>query len=261
MTEAATPRRLPATFLFPVISGVFGLIYWGLGLPSSGSVLLLCALAPVCSFYKWLLSHHERSELEKAYGSIDVYRNDVRLTACNAKQIHSKHFFASGVARYETLFRTDSGAWFLAQLERGLPPGRFVVADVQLLSPKQARRFLESSPSIYETWFGNSSPDEFRDEETNPRMVSALYPGSTIRIFEDNNEHWKCYAYPLKLITIQAQGTSESSRETLIKHLEEALEHVKAGRSSGMEYDDDVGFRFESVENMELTIFPGTSHK
>lgn len=261
MTEAAKPRRLPASMLLPLISGAFGLVYWAGGFPDSGTVLLVCSILPVCSLYMWLLSLHERSEMEQAYNSIDVYRHGIRLTAKNAQQIHSQRFVDRGVALYETLFRAESGAWFLAQIERALPRGGCRVADVRLLSPKQARKFLESTPAIYETWFGNDSPDQPQDEESNPRMVSSLYPGSTIRTFEDGNEHWKCYAYPLKLITIQAQGTSDSTRDSLIKHLEEALAQVKAGGSSGVEYDDDVGYRFEAVENMELTIFPGTSHK
>ena len=259
MSDAAVSRRLPASVLFPLLSAVFSLVAWNLGFPGAGFVTLVLALPPVISLYLWLLRVNERSAMEQAYNSIDVYRDGIRLVAKDAEQIFSKSFADSGVEHYQTLFRTTNGTWFLAEIDRSIPRGRGHVTNVRLLSSVQARSFLESAPDIYETWFGQGSSIEEQREESNPRMVSALFPGSTIRTFEEGKEDWKAHAYPLKLITIQAQGTSSTSRECLVRYLEEALDRVRTGGSCGVDYDDDDGFRFEVAENMELTIFPGES--
>lgn len=62
------------------------------------------------------------------------------------------------------------------------------------------------------------------------------------------NQAWQEQAYPLRQLTIRAQGTRHSSREELISHVERVLTKLKTGHVKGQSHDDDDGYVFELVE-------------
>lgn len=62
------------------------------------------------------------------------------------------------------------------------------------------------------------------------------------------NQAWQDQAYPLRQLTIRAQGTRHSSREELIKQVEKVLAKLKTGHIKGHSHDDDAGYVFELVE-------------
>jgi hypothetical protein len=71
----------------------------------------------------------------------------------------------------------------------------------------------------------------------------------------DHKTRWRIHAYPLKLATIQVQGTRHATREDLLPQFEKAVARIRAGEPWGEESDDDYGFRFEVMEG-NASIFP-----
>ena len=61
--------------------------------------------------------------------------------------------------------------------------------------------------------------------------------------------------YPLKLITIQAQGTKSSNKDNLIAQLKIAIEHLEAGTGSGSNNIDQCGFAFSYEDHLHRSIF------
>jgi hypothetical protein len=61
-----------------------------------------------------------------------------------------------------------------------------------------------------------------------------------------SNQSWKEHAYPLQQVTIQLQGTRQSSPEAVISQLEAVIARLRAGDTHGEVHDDDFGYRFTS---------------
>lgn len=59
-----------------------------------------------------------------------------------------------------------------------------------------------------------------------------------------SESRWKAHAYPLRQVTVQAQGTKHCDREAVIRQLELAIARLRSGDMSGVSHDDDFGFRF-----------------
>jgi hypothetical protein len=89
-------------------------------------------------------------------------------------------------------------------------------------------------------------------EVANHALVVAA---SVTPYYATPHESWQKHAYPLHLMTIQAQGTRHSTREDMIVMLEKGLARLKAGEESGLESDDDFGYRFVEKTEMDLSIF------
>ena len=71
------------------------------------------------------------------------------------------------------------------------------------------------------------------------------------------NKVWHDLAYPLKQITITAQGTKNPNKESLIYQLELALARVKKGDVNGYVHDDDFGYLFRVNEELQHSQFNG----
>ena len=105
--------------------------------------------------------------------------------------------------------------------------------------------------------------DKFPPEE--PQKEDALTPSP--KSFWDTDSGKEILSrrmgsdYPLKLITIQAQGTKSSNKDNLIAQLKIAIEHLEAGTSSGSNNIDQCGFAFSYEDQMHQSIFTQISEE
>lgn len=106
-------------------------------------------------------------------------------------------------------------------------------------------------------------PREFKSEslpQSLPKQDYSLDVAASVTpYFPPPHESWKNQAYPLQLMTIQAQGSRQTNREHLIGMLEKGLARLKSGEVKGEESDDDFGYRFVMNPEMDLSIFGGES--
>ena len=113
-----------------------------------------------------------------------------------------------------------------------------------------------------EQFFGNlHGPNDRQATKRTQTFDDTLSDGVT-PYYPATNDDWKATAYPLNLLSIQAQGTQHASRPSIIKQLEIALERLKAGDVQGEDHDDDFGYRFIEHNAMEYSIFKdGASYR
>jgi hypothetical protein len=104
-------------------------------------------------------------------------------------------------------------------------------------------------------WMTQGKQAEPQPQSLPDRDYSIDVAASVTPYFPPANESWQNQAYPLQLMTIQAQGTRQASREMLIEMLEKGLARLKSGEIDGEESDDDFGFRFVMKPEMDLSIF------
>lgn len=107
----------------------------------------------------------------------------------------------------------------------------------------------------HEQFFGNLHAPDDREELTVGQPFDDSLSDGVTPYYLAPNDNWKATAYPLRLMSIQAQGTQHSSRASIIKQLETALERLKAGDVQGEDHDDDFGYRFIEHNAMECSIF------
>ena len=99
--------------------------------------------------------------------------------------------------------------------------------------------------------------DKFPPEE--PQKEGALTPSPKgfwdTELGKEILSRRRGSVYPLKLITIQAQGTKSSNKDNLIAQLKIAIEHLEAGTSSGSNNIDQCGFAFSYEDHLHQSIF------
>lgn len=144
----------------------------------------------------------------------------------------------------------------------------FAAAVVTLLCLAHARRArLVSKAAANQLAYENEQAceNEFsRSQSTSyePVCMHGREPCSSDSVtpfFPPPHTNWMAKAYPLKLMSIQAQGTRHCSRAEVIAHLETALDRLKKGEIQGEMSDDDDGYRFIEVQEMDRSIFNAPS--
>ncbi len=70
------------------------------------------------------------------------------------------------------------------------------------------------------------------------------------------SENWIRHAYPLKLISVQVQGSRHSIMEDMANQLRDVAQLIDEGKLSGQSSDDDFGFRFVVDNGRSESIFP-----
>ena len=206
--------------------------------PLSGLISGVLAVGPLYCLASKLQHAKEQVTLNHALERIDVIRDGVRLTGNDAiVATISRQGEVDGVLFYRALLRTVSRDWFLIELNR-TPSSRAQVNSVSIISEKEALEAMEDDPERHIFW-SDQIAREARDDEA--------------RTCVD--------AKPLKLITIQAQGTEYTPHDSLIRALESALAQLRAGRLVGEESDDDYGYRFEVSTHQDGSIFPAPASK
>lgn len=70
------------------------------------------------------------------------------------------------------------------------------------------------------------------------------------------NQRWIEHAYPLKRITVQAQGTRHSDLKDMADQLREIAGLIDAGHLIGQDDDDDFGYCFTVEVDKTESIFP-----
>lgn len=220
-----------------------------------GWVGLIFLTLGVASFFQHMTTVIRLKAINSVLSQVDVFRHGYRIKGADAIAVRTTNGAPSHSPHYQNLTqvaRTSDGMWFLVRFQvRSLVP-RAEITEIQLADDADIKLRLQDEPHLYEKWFagersapiaGNTSPGH------------ELFEGSSIRTFVCSNESWKDSAYPLKLITVQAQGTRHTERSALIGALEDALDRLRAGDIAGEHSDDDYGYRFEVAENMPVTIF------
>lgn len=69
-------------------------------------------------------------------------------------------------------------------------------------------------------------------------------------------ERWVEHAYPLKLITVQVQGTRHCNFKEMANQLRKVADLIDAGQLDGSDDDDDFGYRFVIEDGKTESIFP-----
>lgn len=89
------------------------------------------------------------------------------------------------------------------------------------------------------------------------RGLSSLSSQLTYRQSHEmsHQQRWIEHAYPLQQIRIELQGTRHSKRADVINQLEKVLERLRAGELSGLDCDDDFGYRFQVTEAAQESFF------
>ncbi len=207
--------------------------------PLTGLVAGVLAFGPACYLISWAQHAQEQITLKHALEHVDVIRDGVRLTGDNSiVATISRQGEVDGIRYYRALLRTATRDWFYVDLSRTSSHGRAMVGTVSIISEKEALAALEDDPERYAFW-SNQISSEAREDEA--------------RACVD--------AKPLKLITIQAQGTEYTPHDSLIRALESALAQLRAGRLDGEESDDDYGYRFKVSTHQDGSIFPAPASK
>jgi hypothetical protein len=70
------------------------------------------------------------------------------------------------------------------------------------------------------------------------------------------NQKWIDHAYPLKLLTVQVQGTRHSDLKDMADQLRKVADMIDQGATNSREDDDDFGFCFTVETNKTISIFP-----
>ncbi len=70
------------------------------------------------------------------------------------------------------------------------------------------------------------------------------------------SQRWIEHAYPLKRITVHAQGTRHSDLKDMADQLRKIADLIDAGQLTGWDDDDDFGYSFAVETDRAESIFP-----
>ncbi|MBM3105552.1 hypothetical protein IIE18_10415 [Pseudomonas sp. V1] len=228
------PRRLDGRHL--VFAAALSIPLFLIDFPGATVVALVLAAGLFAYMVSLLRIAEEELKLNEAVEAIDVIRGGVRLVGREATIVTKQRLGAAGGwKQFRTLLRTAGGEWFTIELRRSMPYGKMVVHSISLISQVEALNALEDFPQLHGRW------SDLLDREERVRSERAA-PADQIQ--------------SLTLVSIQAQGTQYTSRESLIHALESVLNRLRAGEMSGEKSDDDFGYRFMVGEGRAESIFP-----
>lgn len=134
---------------------------------------------------------------------------------------------------------------------------------------KQAPAFVASHPWV-ENWL--ESQDQFLSElaaqvplnDVLFRATPPDHPGHQFprpwpeKPVQSVSASWIAYAYPLKQISVNLQGTKFSDRASIIAQLETVLARLRSGDLKGQNHDDDFGYSFTVEDASAGPSFFGT---
>jgi len=215
-------------------------------------ILSIVALVLLALYFYTLLSHR-RDELRLInklqerrqwllvgeggiYKRIDELREDVALIARAAPEIFSKFPWV-----YSHLENCDSFLNEIASLSNVKPGECYIKSEPRSFPAEQ-----EIKASLEETKEFFSGQNAFWKTEAGKKELA-----------ERVNKEWYDAAYPLKLLTLKAQGSKNTSKESLVSQLKIAIEHIETGAILGSAHDDDFGFAFQYKDESYGTIFSG----
>lgn len=101
---------------------------------------------------------------------------------------------------------------------------------------------------------GNGSIKEvsvwlIKKEKLTEGMQSLLYPDA------DVNKEWIEKAYPLQQVRIVLQGSRNSQKKDIIDQLKSVLARLESGDDFGEDHDDDFGYHFEYLNEVNVSQF------
>ena len=217
-------------------AGSIGMLF--IDFPLAGVISGVLALGSACYLVSRVQHAAEQVTLNHALEHVDVFRDGVRLTGGDAIiATITRQGEVDGIRHYRALLRTVTRDWFRIDLTRSAS-GRAVVDRVSIISEKEALAAMEDDPERFVFWTDQIASEARADDARS-----------------------SCDTKPLKLITIQAQGTMYTPHDFLIRALESALAKLRAGLLDGEEIDDDYGYRFKVSTHQDGSIFPAPAGK
>lgn len=126
------------------------------------------------------------------------------------------------------LIRLFSDKGNLQQFVQKFDSGRFTVL------PKICEYHQQFFGAIYDAVF---------------RVIKSQSPGDI---------RWRNAAYPLQVLDIKIQGARYSSKEAMIGLLRDVIDQLEKGQMCGSTEDDDFGYQYNFVSNIQNSIFDRT---
>lgn len=207
--------------------------------PMSTLIAAVLAIGPALYLISLMQYATEEITLKHALERIDVIRDGARLIGSEAIVVTKARLGTNeGIRTYRALLRTKNRDWFAVDLCRMVPQGRAVATSIYIISQNEALESLEDDPERHIFWSAQIDSETRADGDS-----ASIDPKS------------------LTLVTIQAQGTEHTPRESLLRSLESALARLRAGEIAGEESDDDFGYRFLVSSQQDGSIFPAPASK